>query len=357
MDKQSTRRAGACVAAAAALALAGAGAARADSLRAYAGVVAGNAVIGSNFACATSGPTIRDGWFAGLNLPTEGIAACGLAGGVDDKIAASGPQTSSFSASGPMASHGTFSGTARARADYWSLGVAASGSATGDSSSQTYRQAAGFASFTQSVTYSKPGIATGTPGSTDFSFAIDGLMSSLAVAPYTQQGDFKLQFRVNGQYVWDTVRATVLSDGVPYLRGGSSGLPGSFVSGPGTLSGSATVTSTANFPILWGVPFTLEVVMIADVSPCCNGTSLDVDFYNSATLAGIVAYAPGGRVDDFDVFTATGPRVGPGGILAVPEPQTAALMALGLAALWAARRRGSLVKGVTLQRPPRSPSS
>src|ERR671921_778697 len=49
-------------------------------LRANAGVVAGNAQFGPQFQCATSGPTIGPPWFAGLTLPTEGIAACGLSG-------------------------------------------------------------------------------------------------------------------------------------------------------------------------------------------------------------------------------------------------------------------------------------
>jgi hypothetical protein len=104
------------------LACAAASAQAANEVRAYAGVVAGNASGTGAFACATSGPTIGDGWFAGLRLPTEGIAGCNLNGGADDKVGAAGPLTSSFAASGPMVNVAdSYSGTAQTRADYWNL--------------------------------------------------------------------------------------------------------------------------------------------------------------------------------------------------------------------------------------------
>lgn len=314
--------------------------AHADSLRAYAGVVAGQARIGEigPFSCATSGPTIGNGWFAGLVLPTEGIAACGLVGGADDQGAAAGPLHASFNATGPMAiPGGTYTGSAEARADYWRLGVSAAGVANGTLNSAVYHQSHAFASFTLPVTMNKPGIATGTPGTVDFSFLLEGLMTSNALLPFTQQADLSLGIRVNGAFIWDIFRATVVSNDLPFVRGGATGLPGAFTLAPGSLTGSATVTSNANFGIQWGVPFDLEVAMIANVYPCCQGSSLTVDFLNTASLAGISATAAGQAVSDFTVFTPSGPLVGPAGL--VPEPSTGLLSLAGAALLLAMRRR------------------
>lgn len=313
----------------------------ADQLRSYAGVVAGNAVIGPQFQCATSGPTIGNGWFAGLTLPLEGIGACGLVGGTDDKVAAAGPLNSTFAASGPMATTGTYSGNAQARADYWSLGVAMAGTATGDSVSTTYAQAASFSSFTLDVTYNHPSIASGTPGTTDFAFLVDGVMQSLPVGSFTQQVDLQFGLRVNDRFIWDVLRAKVVSADLPVLSGGSTGLPGGFVFAPGSLAGAATLTTTGQFQMVWGVPFKLEVALVGNSYPCCMGSSNSADFLNSATLAGIIARGPNGTVTDFSVTTASGPVVGPGGILPVPEPHTWALWLCGIVSVAAAawRRR------------------
>ncbi|RZI82575.1 MAG: PEP-CTERM sorting domain-containing protein [Rubrivivax sp.] len=306
--------------------------ASAAGLRAYAGVVVGNAVgNGGVFDCATSGPTLGGGWTGGLVLPLEGFAGCHLGGGVDDRTGTVGPLNASQSATGPMESGiGTYNGSAKARADYWSLGASAQGTATGGTSAFTYHQAAGFASFTDTLTLNKPGIAAGTAGFTNFTFLVEGLMSSLPHLPYTQQLDAALGIRVNGRFVWDSMLATVVNQNLPFLRGGSTGLPGSFVSGPGSLSGSALVTSTANFDIQWGVPFTVEVALRVNSSPCCYGTSQNVDFLNSALLKGIDAYGPGGKVDGFEVLTESGAHIGADGLQAVPEPGTWALLVSGL---------------------------
>jgi hypothetical protein len=330
---------------AAGLLCAATGAYAANEVRAYAGVVAGQVRIGPapGFACATSGPTIGNGWSAGLRLPSEGIAACGLVGGTDDKVGAAGPLSSSFATSGPMAGSGTYSGTAQAQADYWKLGVATTGGATGGASTFIYRQAATFSYFSIDLTYNHPSIVIGTPGTTDFAFFVQGLMNSGSVAPYGQQEDVKLHMRVGGVGNWGAFGVRLDNNALPFITGGSTGLPGSFVSGPGSLAGSATITSTANFNMQWGVPFTLEVALIGDGSPCCFGSTQSLDFLNNgATLAGIVATGPGGAaVNDFSVFTTAGPAVGPGGILPVPEPSTWWLMACGMAGVAgaAARRR------------------
>ena len=125
---------------------------------------------------------------------------------------------------------------------------------------------------------------------------------------YLQQGDVRLGIRVNGSPAgtWNAFMGTVVNDGEPYLRGGSTGLPGGFVTAPGAFSGSAEVTTTANFAMQWGVPFEVEVALFTDVYPCCLGASITSDFSQTAALTGIEAYWQGGRVTDFTGTDAVG---------------------------------------------------
>ena len=134
-------------------------------VQAYAGAVGGQAQgSGSPFACATSGPTIGDGWFAGIALPTEGFAGCSLSGGIDNKVAAGGTLMSTQAVTATVGSGGTFTGQADAIASYGKLGVSASGTMTGTTSAFIYHQAASFARFQDTWTITAPGIATGTAG-------------------------------------------------------------------------------------------------------------------------------------------------------------------------------------------------
>lgn len=314
-------------------------------LRSYSGVVAGNAAIGPSFQCATVAPTIGNPWFAGLNLPTEGIAACGLNGQVSDLTGTTGPIVTSASASGPMASVGTFTGTAQARAGYWNLGVSASGTSTGDASGTTYRQAASFASFAEDVVYTSPTIANGTAGVTNFKFFVDGFMRNLPVAPYGQQGDIFLSFLVNNQ-LWNTFIGTTFSNDTPSLRGASTGLTGNYVIAPGFFEVSAELTTTSNFNFVYGVPLHVEVGLYTSISPCCFGASINSDFYNTAVLTGIDAYANGQLVTDWVASTSSGLRLNSQGVIAVeppattvPEPGTYAMMLLGLSSVAVLSRR------------------
>lgn len=315
--------------------------ANAGEIQAYAGAVAGFAQGGTGpFGCATSGPTIGAPWYAGISLPTEGFASCHLAGGIDNQVASNGILNASQSVSGPAVG-GTFSGSAQARAGYWNLGVAVDGSNSGGSAPGVYRQTAAFARFVVPVTLNSPGIASGTAGFVNFSFLVEGNMFSDRNAPYSQQVDTYLGLRVNNTTIgpWTAFAATLVDEGLPFVRGGSSGLPGSFVLGPGSLTGSATVTSTGNFAMRWGVPFEVEVALYAQQSSCCYGTTLSADFLNTAVLKGIQAYGPTGLVSDFTGVDDAGNLLGASGVLsAVPEPSSWLLMSLGLLA-WMVRRR------------------
>jgi len=318
--------------------------ATASELQAYAGAVGGIASgSGGVFACATSGPTIGDGWFAGVALPTEGFAACNLGGGIENKLAAAGPLTAQASVAAPVGG-GSFVGAASAKAGYGRLGVAASGTMTGESTPFTYRQTAGFARFQDTLTLSKAGIATGTVGSVDFAFLIDGLMKSQPNPPYTQQGDIALGIRVGSSVgnvsraPWYSFMGTVINSELPYVRGGGSGMPGGFVLAPGSLQGSANVLSNANFEFRWGEPLEIEVALLTSVSPCCWGSSIDSSFISSAVLTGISARAGGVAVADFSVLSASGTGYGPGGLLPVPEPASVVLWSAGLLLLGGRRR-------------------
>lgn len=323
----------------------------AAELQAYAGAVGGIASgSGSVFACATSGPTIGRGWFAGVAIPTEGFAACNLGGGIDDKTAAAGPVTAQQSVAAPVGG-GSFVGQASARADYGRLGVAASGTMTGASTSSTYRQTAGFARFQDTLTLTHPGVAAGTAGSVDFAFLIDGMLQSLPNAPYSQQGDIALGIRVGsgvgnvGRAPWYSFMGTVVNDALPYVRGGGTGMPGAFVLTAGSMQGSADVMSTANFDIRWGEAFEVEVALLTSVSPCCYGSTLTSAFMSSALLTGISARAGGSAVSDFAVLSASGTAYGPDGLLPVPEPASVMLWCGGLLLLCMRRGLGRRLRG------------
>lgn len=318
-----------------------AGPAAAAQLQAYAGAVGGRA---SGFDCGTIGPTLDYGGVSGIRLPTGGFAGCNLQGAIVDKSSAAGPLTAQQNVTATWAEGGSFVGQANARANYGNLGVAATGAMTGPTSALTFHQTAGFARYQDTMTLNRPGIATGTPGTVDFAFLIDGILSSLPNPPYSQQADIGLGIRVGsgiapGRAPWFAFQATVVGDGLPFVRGGSTGLPGSFALTPGSLSGSANILSTANFAMRWGEPFEVEVAFMATVEPCCYGTSLAAEFMSTARLSGISAQAAGVTVTDFTVLSGSGTAYGPGGLLPVPEPTGAMLWTGGLLMFYGMRRR------------------
>lgn len=324
----------------AALVIGGVGHVAAGEIQAFAGGIAGPVIGAAGVSCGTSG-SVSGIWSAGFVVPLGGIAGCGLSGGVDNQFATSGTLNASQNVSGAATDGGVFTGSARARAAYWSLGVAVDGSNTGGSAPLVYRQTAALARFLTTVTLNSTGLATGTQGFLNLSFLVDGTMSSQSNAPFSQQVDTYLQLRVNGGFSpWTSFASTIVDENLPFVRGGATGLPGTFVRGAGSLSGSADVTSTGFFGFQWGIPFTVEVALSAQQSACCFGTSLAADFLNTAQLNGIQAFGPRGLVTDFGGVDDAGNLLGGSGVIGtVPEPTTVLMMWLGLAVVAGGLRR------------------
>jgi hypothetical protein len=315
-------------------------------LEAYAGAVAGVAHgTGGPFACATSGATIPE-WSAGVDLPTEGFAACSLAGGIDDKIQAT-PVAALQNINAPVPS-GTFSGSAGARADYGLLGVYANGSMTGAGGG--FAETAGFARFKDELTLSSPSVPAGTAGLVTFSFVVHGTMTNAPNLPYGQTLNTTLAVRVGGPsgLIWPTFIADVYSNTDPYVRGGATGVPGTLVVAPLNVSGSTELTTTASFSFTWGSPFTVEAVLHALAPACCFGASLSSDFYNVTRLSGIhPSLTTGPEITDFTVTAGSGTHYTKDGVavVVVPVPAmprglawVAAALLLG-AGLWRLRLR------------------
>ncbi len=240
-------------------------------------------------------------------------------------------------------SHTSHRSHLRLRPD-WKLGVRAEGVSTGLASTSTYRKSAAYASVAQDLVYTDPSIANGTAGITNFTFTIDGSLNSSLVAPYGQQGDIYFSMLVNN-LLWNSFVVTAIDNGLPSIRGASSGLPGNFVATPGTAAGSATFTTLSAFAMVWGTALHVEVAMHTSVSPCCLGASLTSDFYNSVKLTAIEAYAGSNPVSGFIGSTSSGQQLNGRGIIpgdtTVPEPTSLVVMFVGLAGVGLVARRQS----------------
>ncbi|MEO5734717.1 MAG: hypothetical protein ABIN96_03110, partial [Rubrivivax sp.] len=117
----------------------------APGLDAYALSAGGNSILGANgnpFGCATFGPDPRAAIFSGtfnVSLPTDG-SVCGV--GVDSRTSAAIGGSTQVAATlavgfGTSADPRTFTGDARARAGFGTLGVNATASYTGASDAFT----------------------------------------------------------------------------------------------------------------------------------------------------------------------------------------------------------------------------
>jgi hypothetical protein len=333
------------VAAAVVLALGGAKPALAAELRAYAGAVGGRVQGPGGFACQTGGYTIPE-WAAGIGLPLEGFATCGLFGGIDDKTVASGPVASTQSLTAPVLM-GTFTGSSRASADYGRLGVFATGTSDGEPSAGVYSETAGFARFEDELTIASPSVTTGTAGVVTFSFVVVAQMSSVSTGPGYLDAQLELRLGGPSGNIFGEFLATISSTtSLPFVRGATNGVPGTLVIALDSVSGSTELT-TQGFGFQWGVPFSLETVLRANDSPCCFGTSMTADFSTGTRLSGIHASISGGpEVTDFTVTSGSGTHYSSSGVPVTPVPLPPSYIWLEAVTLlcggqWLLRRHGA----------------
>jgi hypothetical protein len=302
----------------------------AQQLRAYAGAVAGQVNGPGN--CGTFGPSIPD-WSAGLTLPLDGIAGCGVQGGEDNHVAAAGTVTASQSTHGPVPD-GTYSGRAAARAAYGQLGVASQGLMTGGiNGGGTLAQSASFASFSDRLTITSPQVAPGSALQARFQWTLDGSLSAVGVPPFTVFASVQLSTRVNGRNESPDFGLFQSNTPMPFYSPAPQFLQNGFSIGPGFATGSATVQSAFLYPLQADTAFTLEVALRDVLRPCCFGASAETSFLNTAQMSGIRLFDGFGQeITGFSISSASGTLYTRDGVLAVPEPGTAALALAG--ALW-----------------------
>ena len=309
----------------------------AQQLRAYAGAVAGQVNGPGN--CGTYGPSIPS-WSAGLTLPTDGIAGCGVQGGEDNQTAAAGTVTASQSVQGPVPG-GTYSGRAAARASYGSLGVASQGLMTGGiNGGGTMAQSASFASFSDRLTITSPQVAPGQALQGRFQWTVDGSLTTVGVLPFTVFASLQLSTRVDGRNESPDFGLIQSNTPTPFYSPAPQFLQNDFSIGPGVAAGSATVQSAFVYPLQAGTEFLLEVALRDVVRPCCFGASAETSFMNTAQLSGIRLYNGAGQeITDFSISSASGTLYTREGVLAVPEPGSATMALAGVLLLLARVRR------------------
>jgi hypothetical protein len=312
------------------------GRARAASLEAFAGVVAGPGD-GSIPACTVFSPVPELAMFGShaLGMSANGGSACGYSGGYNQLSSATGTQMNHASLGptllGAPGFAGFFDGTADSRASYGSLGVQAHGAFSsglpGSPVALFIAQSAAF--FTDSFLASSVAIPNLSAGFVRYRFTVDGSLSApgAPVPFFFGEAHATLMVQQQGGPIYQVFAADVTRGGGAPTINNNTTLPAGWTGGPGTLSGSGTF-ETLLIPIVWGQAFDVKVGMHV----FAYGES-DATFFNSATLSGIELFdANGNPVTGFSLTAASGKNY-------LPEPSLGALAGAGVAVLVAARRR------------------
>ena len=313
----------------------------APGLDAYVLTAGGNSLLGATgnpFGCATFGPdagAARFGRTFELALPTDG-SICGVgsdgrsANGIAPPVQVAATLAVGF---GTPSDPRTFTGNAKSRADYGSLGVQAVGSYTGASDSFTV---AGTQAGARQVDTLNFGGASGN-GTYRATFTIDGSLfnvgrtdSEIEFGYAYGGGPSRLTFRIINSN----------SSGISlYANGGyQSTLPGMVVSGSAALGYTVAGTTSFGFdiPIVFGVSQEVSFSLWAATIPRSNVNLLtasagDASFFSSATLTGMQLFdSSGAALSSFTVTSGSGTLYGPGGVIAVPESGTALMLGVGL---------------------------
>lgn len=316
--------------------------AHAASTTAHAMIVSGVAGHpgGGAFDCATSGPqAMTQKYFgsAGVGLPTEGYAYCGLAGGIDDSTSPTGPSTAHQAVTNSF-SNGTHIQTADAVADFGVLKVSSTGSYTGDA-------IGGFAYHDgEAAAYSTDTLPTPTGAKfVQFGITVDGSASTATTSQVLAQ----LAYQIDSNPIFTIFSANILGSSAS-ARGlnqdGSAFVDlAGFTTGPGSLVGTDTVYTFRTE--IDGSTFDMTLAMLAASYPSPFGGVANGDFSDTARISSLAFFDAGGAAFDFGSIMGASGRmydadgvhtvVIPGG---VPEPASWTMLLAGFGAIGGAMR-------------------
>ncbi|HME68481.1 MAG TPA: PEP-CTERM sorting domain-containing protein [Myxococcota bacterium] len=327
MRRSFRRRIGACFFMLACSVPCAGSAARAASLEAFAGTIAGVS------SCETfmTAPPIANFFGGGqgfiVGTTGNGISDCGLQGGFQDVTQATGPLTSPLeSLTAVPVSGGNFTGSASGTANYGSMGASANGQFTGTTGPLVLTSAASFGIFDDLLTITSPNHATGSLGDVQFTFTIQGSIATPGSNPtFATSADALLALHVGSgasMTSQNIFHATVFptSASVPACSGNLAGLTVQ----AGLISGNARC-STGPLAFEYGVPFEIAAGLLVQALPDTGGNATGS---MTAALTGI-------NISGETNFGASGSS---GTSYPVPEPSTVMLLTGGLAALWLRRR-------------------
>jgi hypothetical protein len=257
----------------------------------------------------TSSPTMA--------VPQGGITACGYSGDVGSTTSAVGPVMASQSVPSVLLGNpglaGTYTGSADAIADYQTLKVAAHGTVTapGTGGPLSLHNSSAAAIFDDTLTSTSPRVAISSPGFVRYTFAFDGAVSApgpvTAGIPGLATATLNIEHDGGGNFGIVRVDVTRGSTGTVHALDGSTG---TFVAGPGSISGSGNFTSTIfgqfgeiiDRPFIWGQPFRLRAGLMATVigdgeaNFLSTGRLVRIDFFDAT-------HAP---VTDVTIVSASG---------------------------------------------------
>lgn len=246
--------------------------------------------------------------------------------------AATGSLDATSAVSTSVGSSASYTGSSQSHAEFGQLGVAASGSYSGATSSSSVRGSEAFATFTESFNIA------GTAGQSGYfipTFTVDGTWGKTGSAAV----QFQMDYNVNNGPTYLFYRVQGDSANAPSLwyNGYVDSVPGLTVT-PTSVTGSATV-SIQPIAFQFNQPFDLTIALYAGVIPYSDGSGA-ADFLHTALLSGIsILDGNGQTLTDFSIVSGSGTLYTDTGVQAVPVPAAAWLFGSGVLALAGARQR------------------
>jgi hypothetical protein len=327
-----------------ALCLAGLPTAHAASLRTITDVWGGNGNSNIAAGCTTYAP-IADlqTFFGGGGFRVAGgNVACGYAGVTSDLTTAVGALLTSqtLPAVALDTTGSSFQGAATARASYGSLGVSAQGQLTGTPTGTSAVVATGAAFFQDTLSATSPHVAPSAAGFVRYVFALDGSLSGAAANNGIANVQLNLQ-QATGP-VFGLGRVGTLGSALGTVTAIDIDIS-TWTLGTGSVSGAGDFGSTVHvpffgdvdLPMVWGSPWDVQVGLLATIY-----RTADASFMSSAKLVDIQLFdAAHVRITDFALTSASGTDYLAPAVTPVPEPQTWAMLLLGLTVLTLRRRR------------------